>query len=469
MEKTRILVAEDNKIIALEIRERLEELGFKVIALVKTGEEAIEASGKTRPDLILMDIKLGSDMDGIEAAGKINELMDCPIVYLTAYADEVTVERAKLTMPYGYIVKPLDERELKSVIQIALYKHDSEKKIKESEARYRSIVNTLDGYVFIVDENHKLVFQNDQLDTLLGSAPSKGRPEMRCYELLFERNKPCVHCQMENVQKGIVTKTEIRDEMRGRWFYLVNTPVHTAGGKILNQHLLMDITERKVREEAIFTMLSEKEILLREVHHRVKNNLQLILSLIRLQEAKSGDQQVKKNLKSFANRIASMALIHENLYSCENLSRVPFRSYVAKLVSHLMQACGASREGIRTNIDVDDILLQVDTAIPCGMIINELVTNSIKHAFGDRPNGNIYIGMHRNENKYRLNVKDDGIGLAPGKELFFNGSMGMQIINALSMQLGSKPEFYSGAGTEFRLELEEPVNKERTGEVKMTA
>jgi CheY-like chemotaxis protein len=140
MAKARIMVVEDDKIISMEIRERLESLGYEVPAVVYTGEKAIEKATETLPDLVLMDIRLAGKIDGIEAAERIRFLLDIPVVYLTAYSDEATLQRAKVTEPYGYIVKPLEERELHSTIEISLYKHKAEKKIKESEERYRAIV-----------------------------------------------------------------------------------------------------------------------------------------------------------------------------------------------------------------------------------------------------------------------------------------------------------------------------------------
>jgi CheY-like chemotaxis protein len=122
MEKARILVVEDNRIISLEIRERLNSLGYEVVDSVTTGELALERAARLMPDLILMDIRLKGEMDGIEAAAKIKSLLGIPIIYLTAYSDNAILERAKVTEPYGYIIKPLDERALHSTIEITLYK-----------------------------------------------------------------------------------------------------------------------------------------------------------------------------------------------------------------------------------------------------------------------------------------------------------------------------------------------------------
>ena len=131
MENAQILVVEDENIVALEIKSRLEGLGYVVLAIASSGEEAIQKAEETNPDLVLMDIKLKGDMDGIEAAGKIQTRFNLPVVYLTAYAEENTLQRAKITVPYGYILKPFEERELHANIEIAIYKHQMEKKVKK--------------------------------------------------------------------------------------------------------------------------------------------------------------------------------------------------------------------------------------------------------------------------------------------------------------------------------------------------
>ena len=131
MENAQILVVEDENIVALEIQSRLEGLGYVVLAIASSGEEAIQKAEETNPDLVLMDIKLKGDMDGIETAEEIRTRFNLPVVYLTAYAEENTLQRAKITAPYGYILKPFEERELHANIEIAIYKHQMEQKVKE--------------------------------------------------------------------------------------------------------------------------------------------------------------------------------------------------------------------------------------------------------------------------------------------------------------------------------------------------
>lgn len=148
MAGARVLVVEDEAIVRIDIEDRLKRLGYTVPAVASSGEEAIRQAAETRPDLVLMDIKLRGDMDGVEAAEEIRTRFDIPVVYLTAFADEETLQRAKVTSPFGYILKPLEVRELKSAIEIALYRHEMEKRVRESEARYRAVSEVISDFAY---------------------------------------------------------------------------------------------------------------------------------------------------------------------------------------------------------------------------------------------------------------------------------------------------------------------------------
>jgi CheY-like chemotaxis protein len=140
---SRILIVEDEGVVTKDIQHRLERLGHAVVGIAYSGDKAVETAGRLSPDLVLMDIKLRGDMDGIEAARQIRDRFNIPVVYLTAYADDMTLKFAKIAEPYGYIVKPFGDRELHSNISMALYKHKAEQALKESEERYRAIFTFL--------------------------------------------------------------------------------------------------------------------------------------------------------------------------------------------------------------------------------------------------------------------------------------------------------------------------------------
>ncbi len=166
--RARVLVVEDENIVALDIQNRLEGLGYEVVGVASSGERAIDLALKTRPDILLMDIRLKGAIDGIEAASAIVKQLQIPVVYLTAYADAQTFERAKVTEPYGYIIKPFDELELKTTLSMALYKHKIQQDIREREQRLQAILNSIEDAVIGTDDSGKIIFLNPKAEALTG-------------------------------------------------------------------------------------------------------------------------------------------------------------------------------------------------------------------------------------------------------------------------------------------------------------
>lgn len=213
-----------------------------------------------------------------------------------------------------------------------------------------------------------------------------------------------------------------------------------------------DITDRKKTEEKIKTSLKEKEVLLQEIHHRVKNNLQVISSLLYLQSKALVDEKVQTVFQECQHRVRSMSLVHEKLYQSKNLAQINFIEYISDLVRHLYHSFSVSQDRIKFKLEGDGILLDIDTAIPCGLIVNELVSNSIKYAF---PNGNVgeikIILDTLNEHYYKLTIGDDGVGLPKTFDLKKSTTLGLKLVNTLVDQLGGKIEVSQDAGVRFEI------------------
>ena len=196
---------------------------------------------------------------------------------------------------------------------------------------------------------------------------------------------------------------------------------------------LIDITDRKDKEKIIKESLVEKEMMLKEIHHRVKNNLQIISSLLNLQ---SGNVSDDKDLELFIesrDRVRSMAMIHEKLYQSENLSKINFKDYLENLTQQLLMSYDLTGK-VNLNFDCDDVFMGIETAVPCGLLVNELITNSMKHAFPDELSGNINITLKEYDD-YELIISDDGIGLPKDINIDESNSLGLQIINNLINQI----------------------------------
>jgi PAS domain S-box-containing protein len=242
-----------------------------------------------------------------------------------------------------------------------------------------------------------------------------------------------------------------------------------APGKVINDKFgkpirfignIMDITERKKADMKVKKSLEEKEVLLREVHHRVKNNLQIIASLLRLQEFTVDEEEVVDVLKESEGRVKSMAMVHENLYQSPTFSDINIKRYIEKLVSDILNTHGIPIESIKTDLIIEDVHLNIDTAIPLGLIVNELVTNSVKYAFPEKE-GTITIRLKSLPEKFELKIVDDGIGLPKNLDIEKTETLGLKLVNSLVNQIDGVMELDRTHGTEFKISFKGMNYKDR--------
>jgi two-component sensor histidine kinase len=227
-----------------------------------------------------------------------------------------------------------------------------------------------------------------------------------------------------------------------------------AGITMMKWELEYKESKRRQAEEFLMKSLAEKEVLLREVHHRVKNNMQIISSILNMQSRSIEDPKLREVLQESQNRIHSMALIHENLYSNEGLSDIKFNNYVQSLTGNIARTYANQQARVRFEYDIIDANLPMDLAIPCGLIINELISNSFKYAFQGRSQGNIFISFHpleASEGQYKLTVKDNGIGIKSDFDIHNSKSLGLKIIRKLVQQIDGELHTNFEQGTEFSI------------------
>jgi len=219
----------------------------------------------------------------------------------------------------------------------------------------------------------------------------------------------------------------------------------------LNDALQAEIAQRRNAEEAV-RHSREKEVLLQEIHHRVKNNLQIITSLLRMQSRAVQDPAFSEALRECQNRVASMALIHDKLYRARDLARVSFGEYVRDLTNNILTSYALPARSVRVRFDIDDLSLSLDYAVPCGLILNELMSNCLKHAFPVGHSGTVYIGFHaEGEEELCLVVRDDGVGVPADVDLGHTSSLGWRLIRALVEQLGGVVQCQTAGGTSVEI------------------
>ncbi len=217
-----------------------------------------------------------------------------------------------------------------------------------------------------------------------------------------------------------------------------------------------DITERKEYEKQLEDSIKEKEVLLKEVHHRVKNNMQVISSILNLQSSYVDDEVALDMLRESQDRIKSMSFVHESLYQSNKLAEVNFAEYIKNIARNLYHSYGRMEGGITMNYELQDIYMNLDTSIPCGLIINEIVSNSLKYAFLDREKGNILINFSKlSDGKLKLIISDDGIGLPENFDIENADSLGLQLVTTLTTQIGGELVIDSKKGTSFSIVFKE--------------
>jgi two-component sensor histidine kinase len=220
--------------------------------------------------------------------------------------------------------------------------------------------------------------------------------------------------------------------------------------------IMRDATQRMKADEQIKASLREKEALLKEIHHRVKNNLQVVSSLLGLQARSIEDAPTRKKFQESQNRIHSMSLLHECLYQSDNLAKIHFSGYIKQLAEYLFRSYGETTNRVRLLLDLNSLFLDMDTAVPCGLIINELLSNSLKYAFPQGREGEIIIQLRGNDDRIAsLSVADNGVGLSAAVDWTSTRSLGLRLVRTLSLQLGATVELEDGPGTRFRVNFPE--------------
>ena len=337
------------------------------------------------------------------------------------------------------------------LVSIALIISSLTRNLKIQEARYHGVFDYSDIGILLAEaknDDPTVIEVNKKGLSILGFEPDQitGKP----LSLVVPRTLPrylLIDQIRKDGQPTIVESVLTRKDG-------ATIPVLISGSRMPDEMFIlniMDIGDRKKSEDQLQRSLREKEILLREVHHRVKNNMQVISGLIELQSAQITDPETHRLFQESYERIKTMALIHESLYRSEDFARIDFSIYLDKLISYLLSSYGRTRDEISVDIRLQVIYMNMDIAVPCGLIANELISNSLKHGFPGGRRGTISIRLENaGEKECEFTVSDDGVGFPPGLDFRNTPSFGLKLINGLaSHQMRGTVELRKGTGTTF--------------------
>jgi PAS domain S-box-containing protein len=422
-----------------------------------------------------------------------------PFVLLAEYSDRDRIDDIIKDMSCGFLIRDPEKRHLE-VLPILLKKvvrdHEARKRqgieLQLKEQQYLDLVQALPDVVYSVDENGYFTFVNDAVrelgyepveligkhfSTLL--EPEEVPRVSRSIVLkqyvgkttgpahapkLFDERRRGPRKTMGLEVKLRIKKREgcVEREEEQRIGSVISYGEVDAAGYFEGQKgqglklkgsvgIIHDITQRKVEQELLREALKEKNLLLKEIHHRVKNNLQIISSLLNLQRRYIRDPEDAKLFLDSQMQVRSMALVHEHLYQSDRISRIEIRSYLQTLCENLFEAYGAYTRGVNLKFQVEEVTFDLNTATPLGLLVNELVSNSLKYAFPGQQGGNISVQLDTSQDTCTLVVADDGVGLPENFPIDRSETLGYQLIVALVEQLEGTLETLPWKGTAFRI------------------
>ena len=302
-----------------------------------------------------------------------------------------------------------------------------------SKELWETIFSTVEVPMMLLDNDHRIVRINESMKKIVkveGNVVGK-----KCHDIVHGSSEPPEFCPHSvTIEKNIKYTHKIK--LQDLWLLVTTSPIHDSEGQILGSaHIAQDITELKKAEKKIHETIKLKDILIKETHHRVKNNLITISGLLFLQSQHIEDPDAKKALLDSQNRARAMAIIHQKLYSQENLESINLKYYFKQLLDEVVKTY-ALGDNVKYILDVENIELDTDTSLILGLIVNELVSNSLKYAFTENEEGTITVSMHENNGEFVLKISDNGKTISEDIDIKNTNSFGLTIVNLLTDQIG---------------------------------
>ena len=329
----------------------------------------------------------------------------------------------------------------------------AERELHQSEQRWARLVQKNPGLVQLSSSDGKILFLNPAGAGIYGKDDPEELIGNNWSEYLSFDDPVRLERRKQQVLDGEQVKPEIFRihtwDDRELYLELQSTRIDYKNEKVL-LNIGNDVTQRIRYQQILKRSLAEKEVLLQEIHHRVKNNLAIITGLLELQGAEVGDPEARRILENSKRRIFSIAKVHELLYQHEELDRIEFSRYIRKLTNTMDQLSRTDEKQISIEYQLENVYLNIEQAIPCGMVMNELITNAVKHAFAGKTRGTITIGLREQDSIVHLSIRDDGVGMNDF-DINEQGSLGVTIIKLLVEQLNAELQYEGNDGSHFEL------------------
>jgi PAS domain S-box-containing protein len=336
--------------------------------------------------------------------------------------------------------------------------------LHSSETHFRSLIENASDLIVLLDAEGTIVYSSPSLERVLDCQPSAlagGDVFASIHPLdVLQAQAAFDAClQRPGATAPLICRVRDRD---GSWRSLEAVANNLLADPAVAAVVVncRDITERKRAEEYVATSLKEKEVLLKEVHHRVKNNLQIVSSLLNLQAQNVRDEETRQLFRESQSRIHSIAMIHERLCQSGDLSRIQVGEYVQSLTTHLVHSFGVDPSRVQVRTSIAESVLGIDIAVPCALLINELVANALRHAFpGDR-RGEVKVELQNGRvDELVLTVGDNGVGMPPDVDVKAGRSLGLELVSTLTEQLEGRLELERNGGTQFRITFPAPSKR----------
>lgn len=611
MSKAKVLIVEDERIIVRDLQNSLNELGYDVVGWAQDSVDAISKVKELNPNIVLMDIFIDGLIDGIETAKIIKTSYEVPVVFLTAFSDNATIDRAKKVLPYAYLLKPFSNSELCAAIELSIYKFEQEREVNYMNRQLTemielhvqnknltiedalfilsgkaSLFNTTPDALYVISPEGEILEQNQMANDLTGNidttteenfyhkiAPieisyadlmvilrGKGswsgrialtKDKEKTFELSLRKLCPGGACslllafihensrsadsqnqQLEDVNQrmNILVKNlsnvvvyesgagrdyaspnvesmlgftikefknheffwtlihpddfERINESSYRWYYQDTTDtwvesyrMKKADGsyiwvrdqmfQVKNNFgvkykigLLININDLVEKEQILLESrhllqktINDKDQLIQEIHHRVRNNLQIITSLLNLQSTYVEDVITHRIIQDSQNRVRALALIHEDLYQSDDMTLLNLSDYLKRLGNQLYRSMRVDITRYTLDVDAEQLMVPADIATPVGLMVNELLSNAFKHAFVSRETGTVLLKIGLRDENILITVSDDGVGLPSNFSIDKADSLGMMLVLSLSEQVNGKITYNGDRGTSFEVSI----------------